>query len=214
MHWEQSTDLTVKTWDALANLIRERQSTGQRGTFLYGDLADRLFGARNNGAQSFGSPLGNISDRIQRLNSAEKSAHPYLNALVFDLDGNQAGIPTLQDADEVWSFIEQQDGHYLDRLGEALGFVRGSGTSEHNRREVPAWSDFPRITRNPAVMQGKACIRGMRVTVGMILGNLSGGATIDELLDDFPYLEREDIMQALGYGAWLASEREIRLDAA
>lgn len=76
-------------------------------------------------------------------------------------------------------------------------------------------SDFPRITRNPDVMQGKACIRGMRVTVGMILGNLSAGATIEELLDDFPYLEREDILEALAYGAWLASEREIRLgDAA
>lgn len=75
-------------------------------------------------------------------------------------------------------------------------------------------SDFPRITRDPDVMQGKACIRGMRVTVGMILGNLSAGATIDEMLDDFPYLQREDILEALRYGSWLASEREIRIDDA
>ena len=72
--------------------------------------------------------------------------------------------------------------------------------------------DFPRITRKAGVMQGKACIRGMRVTVGMILGNLSGGATIEELLRLYPYIEREDITQALAYGAWLASERENQLD--
>jgi uncharacterized protein (DUF433 family) len=75
-------------------------------------------------------------------------------------------------------------------------------------------SEFPRITRNPKVMQGKACIRGMRVTVGVIIGQLGAGVTIDELLDDYPYLEREDIMQALKYASWLASEREIDLAAA
>ncbi len=75
-------------------------------------------------------------------------------------------------------------------------------------------NDFARITRDPEVMQGKACIRGMRVTVGMILGNLSAGATIEEMLSEFPYLEREDVLEALRYGSWLASEREIRLDAA
>ena len=77
---------------------------------------------------------------------------------------------------------------------------------------VETAKDFPRITRKVGVMQGKACIRGMRVTVGMILGNLSGGATIDELLEAYPYIEREDIWEALRYGAWLASERESQLD--
>ena len=72
-------------------------------------------------------------------------------------------------------------------------------------------SDFPRITRNPKVMGGKACIRGMRVTVGMILGNLGGGVTIEELLEAYPYIEREDVLEALRYGAWLAQEREIEL---
>lgn len=60
-----------------------------------------------------------------------------------------------------------------------------------------------RITRNPAVMGGKACIRGMRVTVGMIVGQIGAGRTVDELLADYPYLEREDVMQALRYAAWL-----------
>lgn len=72
-------------------------------------------------------------------------------------------------------------------------------------------SEFSRITRNPAVMQGKACIRGMRVTVGMIVSQIAEGATPDELLKEFPYLERDDITQALKYAAYLASEREIDL---
>lgn len=72
-------------------------------------------------------------------------------------------------------------------------------------------AQLDRITHNPAVMGGKACIRGMRVTVGMILGELGAGATIEEVLVDFPYLEREDILQAIRYGAWLAQERELDL---
>jgi uncharacterized protein (DUF433 family) len=71
-----------------------------------------------------------------------------------------------------------------------------------------------RITQQPDVMGGKACIRGMRVTVGMILGQIGAGHTVDELLSDYPYLEREDIMQALRYAAWRAEEREIMLATA
>jgi uncharacterized protein (DUF433 family) len=56
---------------------------------------------------------------------------------------------------------------------------------------------FPRITTDPEVMAGKPCIRGMRVTVGMILGELGAGTTIEELLAGYPYLEREDILEAL-----------------
>ncbi len=70
---------------------------------------------------------------------------------------------------------------------------------------------FSRITRDPAVMGGKACIRGMRITVSMVLGNLGDGVTFDRLLELYPYLEREDLLEALKYGAWFASEREIDL---
>lgn len=73
---------------------------------------------------------------------------------------------------------------------------------------------FPRITVNPAVMGGKPCIRGMRVTVGMILGNLGGGTSIEELLQGYPYLEREDVLGAIRYGAWLAQSRELELESA
>lgn len=71
-----------------------------------------------------------------------------------------------------------------------------------------------RITRDPAVMGGRPCTRGMRVTVGMIVGQIGSGVTIEDLLADYPYLEREDVMQALRYAAWLAEKREIELETA
>jgi uncharacterized protein (DUF433 family) len=71
-----------------------------------------------------------------------------------------------------------------------------------------------RITQEPDMMGGKACIRGMRVTVGMIVGQIGAGHSVDEILADYPYLELEDIMQALRYAAWRAEEREVILASA
>jgi uncharacterized protein (DUF433 family) len=68
-----------------------------------------------------------------------------------------------------------------------------------------------RITQRPEVMGGKPCVRGMRVTVGMIVGQIGAGRAIDDVLTDFPYPEREDILQALRYAAWRAEEREVVL---
>jgi uncharacterized protein (DUF433 family) len=68
-----------------------------------------------------------------------------------------------------------------------------------------------RITQQPEIMGGKACIRGMRVTVGMVVGQIGAGRSVDEVLADFPYLEREDILQALRYAAWRAHERAVLL---
>jgi uncharacterized protein (DUF433 family) len=62
--------------------------------------------------------------------------------------------------------------------------------------------NFDRITLDPSIMGGKACIRSMRITVRVLLSQLSVGETIEELLDDYPLLEREDIYQALQYAAW------------
>ncbi len=75
-------------------------------------------------------------------------------------------------------------------------------------------TDLDRVTQNPLVMGGKACIRGMRVTVGMIVGQIGAGHSIEQLLADYPYLEREDILQALRYAAWRMEEREIELTQA
>jgi uncharacterized protein (DUF433 family) len=71
-----------------------------------------------------------------------------------------------------------------------------------------------RVTQQPEVMGGRACIRGMRVTVGMIVGMIGAGHSVEDVLADYPYLEREDVMQALRYAAWLAEEREIVLPSA
>jgi len=68
-----------------------------------------------------------------------------------------------------------------------------------------------RITQRPDVMGGKACIRGMRVTVGMIVGQIGSGRSVDDMLAEYSYLEREDILQALRYAAWRAEEREVTL---
>lgn len=63
-------------------------------------------------------------------------------------------------------------------------------------------------------MGGKACIRGMRVTVGMIVGMIAAGRSVEDILADYPYLQRDDILQALRYAAWRAEEREIILPTA
>jgi uncharacterized protein (DUF433 family) len=70
---------------------------------------------------------------------------------------------------------------------------------------------FSRITMDPDVMGGKPCIRGMRVTVGMIIEALAAGRTVPELVADFPYIEEQDIREALAFAARLAQGYEIRL---
>jgi uncharacterized protein (DUF433 family) len=75
-------------------------------------------------------------------------------------------------------------------------------------------AQLDRITQDPTVMGGRPCIRGMRVTVGMIVGQIGAGLRIEEVLKDYPYLEREDVLQALRYAAWLAEEREVTLPRA
>jgi len=71
-----------------------------------------------------------------------------------------------------------------------------------------------RITFNLGVMGGRACIRGMRVTVALILNLVANGMSIEEILDAYPYLEAEDIRQALRYAAWLAEESVYELERA
>ena len=65
---------------------------------------------------------------------------------------------------------------------------------------------FDRITFDMQVMGGHACIRGMRITVSIIVSQIANGATVEEILEDYPELEPEDIKQALEYAAWLAQE--------
>jgi uncharacterized protein (DUF433 family) len=66
--------------------------------------------------------------------------------------------------------------------------------------------EFERITFDQRVMGGKACIRGMRVTVSLVVNLVANGMTADEIIEAYPYLESEDIRQALRFAAWLAEE--------
>jgi uncharacterized protein (DUF433 family) len=68
-----------------------------------------------------------------------------------------------------------------------------------------------RITFDPNVMGGKPCIRGLRVTVGMIVGLVAQGYSDVDILKAYPYLEKEDIREALAYAAWRAEEIELPL---
>ena len=68
---------------------------------------------------------------------------------------------------------------------------------------------FDRITFDPKIMGGRACIRGMRIPVSVIVGQIAHGATVEEVLADYPDLEPADIQQALEYAAWLTQE-EVR----
>ena len=74
--------------------------------------------------------------------------------------------------------------------------------------------DLGRITLDPEVMGGKPCIRGLRVTVGTILGLLASGHSVEEILAEYPYLEPEDIRAALTYATWRVEEREVAVGSA
>ncbi|MDD1620859.1 MAG: DUF433 domain-containing protein [Methylococcaceae bacterium] len=74
--------------------------------------------------------------------------------------------------------------------------------------------NFERITFNPAVMGGKPCLRGLRVTVGTIVGLIASGYATQDILALYPYLEAEDIIEALRFAAWRAEEIELPLVAA
>jgi uncharacterized protein (DUF433 family) len=68
---------------------------------------------------------------------------------------------------------------------------------------------FDRITFDSGILGARACVRGMRLPVSVIAGQIAYGATIDEVLADFPDLEQADVRQALEYAAWLAQERVL-----
>jgi len=71
-----------------------------------------------------------------------------------------------------------------------------------------------RITMDPEVMGGKPCIRGTRVTVGTLVGLVAAGRSVEEILEAYPYVDEEDIREALTYATWRSEEREFTLDPA
>jgi uncharacterized protein (DUF433 family) len=79
-------------------------------------------------------------------------------------------------------------------------------TQSLNQPGVSTMALFNRITFDPTIMGGRACIRGMRVTVALVLNLVANGMSTAEIIDAYPYLEPEDIRQALQYAAWLAED--------
>ena len=75
-------------------------------------------------------------------------------------------------------------------------------------------AQFTRISHDINIMGGKACIKGTRVTVGMIVNQISEGISIEALLSDYPYLTRDDVAQALKYAAWTVSAKETDIASA
>lgn len=91
-----------------------------------------------------------------------------------------------------------------DLLGRyALHWMGGGGKT---------MKPMSRITWDPQVMGGKPCLRGLRVTVGTIVGLVASGRSAAEILELYPYLEAEDIREALAYAAWRSQEIEVPLD--
>lgn len=74
-------------------------------------------------------------------------------------------------------------------------------------------AQLDRVTRSIDVMGGKPCVGGTRVTVGTVVGLVAAGKPIVEILDAYPYLDEQDVMQALSYAAWRVEEIEISISA-
>lgn len=104
----------------------------------------------------------------------------------------------------------------VEELGQVVGLRVFASTRTYNRTprkraRSTTVQELQRITQDPDVMGGKACIRGMRVTVGMILGLLASGRGENEILEAYPYLELEDVREALSYAAWRLEELEVSI---
>jgi uncharacterized protein (DUF433 family) len=85
--------------------------------------------------------------------------------------------------------------------------------SDFGFRTGGAMYKLDRIVCTPGVVSGKPRIKGTRMTVGAVLGELAAGHSIDDVLRDFPYIQREDVLEALQFAAWRAQEEEVELSA-
>jgi len=106
--------------------------------------------------------------------------------------------------------IEEALGHLLPGDESELPAAEGGGGAGGQVRMDAGGGvemRFDRITFDPKILGGRAAIRGMRIPVSVIVGQLAHGATFEEVLAGYPDLEREDIQQALGYAAWLTQEQ-------
>lgn len=109
------------------------------------------------------------------------------------------------------------DGGKLKNGGPATTLPNHWGVAdppiEPFRIEAKTTELLARITHDPNTMGGRPCIRGMRVTVGTIVGSLATGRSIEEVLQAYPHLEREDVLDALAYATWRLQEMDLPLNA-
>ena len=114
--------------------------------------------------------------------------------------------------------MSQGKGKGKEATAKSQAFSRESGGSDDASAfgKLPALVGYPRflaldrITANPNRMRGLSCIRDTRISVSAVLGQLAAGANVDEVLADYPYLERDDVLAALEYAATEAQERELQ----
>jgi uncharacterized protein (DUF433 family) len=122
--------------------------------------------------------------------------------------------PLVADAFKLRTAVGWEPRYTIEQtLADTLQYCRTSLSKIVQVYKVSKMRNFPRITLDPAVMGGKACIRGLRVTVGTVVGLLAAGRSREEILGAYPYLESEDIDEALAYAAWRVEEREVELVA-
>jgi uncharacterized protein (DUF433 family) len=104
--------------------------------------------------------------------------------------------------------------YWLGCVREGFDFGSDCRDVERSSSRLHVGVAFERITVNPDQMGGMRCIRGLRVTVSAVVGQLAAGRTIEQVLEDDPYLEREDVFAALEYAAAAVSERDLPTPAA
>jgi uncharacterized protein (DUF433 family) len=101
-----------------------------------------------------------------------------------------------------------------DELQRPIYFLRGKVKDVFDEARSGTMLAFDRITFDPEVMGGKACIRGLRITASLVVNLVANGMSQQDILEAYPYLEPEDIQQALRYAAWLAEESVFSSEAA
>ena len=197
--FDSAVDHLIRCWDNLCNLLEER---GRQA-------AERREEVSVEGLEE-GKVLGMTTTAVIAIDSARRHhMWKYLGDLPnerehFESDVNVVGLWTLKNRFN--EFLDQERrNHRSGKLLDPLPWQRESA------QEKRIMGTLTRITFDPAVMGGKACILGLRVTVRTVVGLLAAGRSHDDILKAYPYLERQDIDEALAYAAWRVEEREVPL---
>lgn len=219
---KRSLETTRKLADELGFLARSAHRKDRtRVPFAHeirvGDIIHFYYRSKREGVITLGSyrVLGASDPPRFRPALGEGSALTRIE----DVSANRALLEQLQPGHKRDPELGAFTGLRIDRVHEAtvpafeVWSFPQQGTLTRTRRDV-AEPLLSRITRDPRVMAGRPCIRGLRVTVGTVLGLLAAGRSEQEILEEYPYLEPLDMRAALAYAAYRMEEREVPLEAA